>query len=257
MRPLTAVGCVVAWALANAGPAGAQPPALIGVRLGGYIQARETFAEPTGLSATLNRARLSADGSLPNHVTYRMLVELEAGATARAPGTVSLREAIIRWTSAPYALQLGQFKAPFSREYLIPVPALETADFSAVVDSLAPKYEIGAMAEYALPSFGVWAGVFNGEGQNAGFNRDSTVLVVTRCSVRPLPQVTVAANVARGGPDSTRYGADLSLEQSGFLWRGEIIGQRKRGRSRDDFGWYLLGACRILPWLITQLQVRF
>ena len=25
MRPLTAVGCVVAWALANAGPAGAQP----------------------------------------------------------------------------------------------------------------------------------------------------------------------------------------------------------------------------------------
>ena len=94
-------------------------------------------------------------------------------------------------------------------------------------------------------------------GGSARSLRPPTVLVVTRCSVRPLPQVTVAANVARGGPDSTRYGADLSLEQSGFLWRGEIIGQRKRGRSRDDFGWYLLGACRILPWLITQLQVRF
>ena len=90
--------------------------------------------------------------------------------------------------------------------------------------------------------------------QNAGLNRNSTVLFVARSSIRPLPLVTIAGNIARSGPDSTRYGTDLSLEQSGFLARGDVIGQRKRGSSRDDLGWYVLGACRVLPWL--QLLAR-
>ena len=170
-------------------------------------------------------------------------------ATARTAGGVSLREAIIRWSKNPVALQAGQFKSPFSREYLMPVPALETADFSAVVDSLAPKYEIGAMAEYVVPWFGLYAGAFNGEGQNAGLNRDSTVLAVARMSVRPLAQVTIAGHVARYSADSTRYGADLSLEHAGWLARGEVLGQRKRGRGRDDLGWYVLGAFRLRAWL--------
>src|SRR5437762_7390648 len=91
-------------------------------RLGGYVQVRETLTPGAGVSATLNRARLSADGALPSRFSYRMLVELEAGATARTPGTVSLREAIVRWSLAPWGLTLGQFKTPFSREYLLPVP---------------------------------------------------------------------------------------------------------------------------------------
>lgn len=193
-------------------------------RLSGYVQVRETLVSPTGLTATLNRARLSADGTLPDPISYRMLVEFQAGATARTAGGVSLREAIIRWAPAPVALQIGQFKSPFSREYLIAVPALETADFSAVVDSLAPKYEIGAMAEYVLPWFGAYAGIFNGEGQNAGLNRDSTLLAVARVSVRPIAQATVAGHVARYGADSSRYGADLALEQAGWLLRGEVLG---------------------------------
>jgi len=265
MRHLLAASSVLVWLVGIAVGAAAQepavapavnpispaapPPAAAGPRLGGYLQVRETFADATRLSATLNRARVSIDGPLPSRFSYRFLVEMEAGATARIPGTVSLREGIVRWSLAPLALQAGQFKTPFSREYLIPVPALETPDFSAVVDTLAPKYDIGLMGEVAVPLAGLAVGVFNGEGQNAGLNRDSTVLAVGRLTVRPVAQVTLAGHVARYSPDSSRYGGDVSLEQSGLFARGEVLGQRKRGRSRDDLGWYVLTTLRVLPWL--------
>ena len=83
-------------------------------------------------------------------------------------GSVSLREAIIRWTDGPLAISAGQYKTPFSREYLILVPVLETADLATVVDSLAPKYDVGLMGECVPgPRVSISAGVFNGEGQNA------------------------------------------------------------------------------------------
>ena len=230
-------------------PAAAQTTAPMPPRVGGYVQVRESYVEPTRLTATLNRARFSLDGSLPARFSYRFLVELEADAGPRTAGAVSLREAIARWSAAPYAIQAGQFKTPFSREYLIPVPALETPDFAAVVDTLAPKYDIGVMGEYSIPMLTLSAGVFNGEGQNAGLNRDSTVLAVARLGVRPLPQAILAGSLARYSADSLRYGADVTLEQSGVMVRGEVLGQRKRGRPRDDFGWYALATCRVVTWL--------
>ena len=170
MRILTAAFVIAA--VIPTSVAIAQAPVFPSSRLGGYVQVRETYIEPTGLTATLNRVRLSADGPLPNRFAYRVLVEFQAGATARTPALVSLREAIIRWQRGPWSAWGGQFKTPFSREYLIPVPQLETADFSAVVDTLAPKYDIGVMGEFTVPWFSLLAGVFNGEGQNAGLNRD-------------------------------------------------------------------------------------
>jgi hypothetical protein len=219
-------------------------------KLGGYLQFRETNVSPTGLSATLNRARISVDGMLPQRFSYRVLVEYEAATGARTPGTVSLREAYARWAYWPVAFTFGQNKVPFSREYLIPVTALETADLATVVDSLAPKYDIGVTGECALSTLGSFAiGVYNGEGQNASLNRDSTVLIVSRLVAHPVSQVTVAGNLASYSADSSRYGADLTLEQSGILLRGEFIGQRKTGRDRDDFGWYTLACFRATAWL--------
>lgn len=91
---LDGVGVMLLVALAcRAEAQGVQAP-----RVGGYIQARETAQERAGLSASLNRARFSIDGSLPSAFAYRLLVETEASAGVRAPATVSLREAIVRWT---------------------------------------------------------------------------------------------------------------------------------------------------------------
>src|SRR6185295_5791638 len=151
---------VVVSGLLAASPSRAQAP-----RFGGYISLREIAQEEVGLSASIHRARLSTDGSLPAHFAYRMLVEYEASAGRNLPAVVSLREAIIRWAPGSVALTAGQFKTPFSREYLLPVPVLETPDFAGVVDSLSPKYDVGVMAEYSTNTIGqVYLGVFNGEG---------------------------------------------------------------------------------------------
>lgn len=228
------------------------PPTFPAPKLGGYIQARETAQHDIGLTALLNRSRFSIDGSLPTNFTYRLLVELEASAGAKAPATVSLREAIARWSWNGGALTAGQFKTPFSREYLLPVPVLETADFAAVVDSLAPKYDVGAMAEYAFGPFAsVYAGVFNGEGQNATANRDSTVLGVARVVARPFAQLAVGASYARDGRDSLRWGVEGNVEEYGGVVRAEYITRHVKGRatSRDDRGWYVFGGYRVVPFV--------
>lgn len=246
---ISALGLLLNGSFALAAPPEIPPP-----RIGGYIQVREAWVEPTGLTATIHRARLSADGALPRDFSYRALVELESGATGRTAGSVSLREAYVRWSRSDIALQAGQFKTPFSAEYLVPVPALEVADLSAVVDSLAPKYDIGAMGEWSGAGLGFWLGVFNGEGQNAGLNRDSTVLLVARVQLRPLAGTMLAGSLARSGPDSLRYGGDVAWERGRGLLRAEWLGQWSRFRDRDDFGWSLLGGYRATPWL--QLVAR-
>jgi hypothetical protein len=221
-------------------------------KLGGYLQVKEVAHKDVGLTATLNRARVSIDGSLPAYFSYRFLVEMEAPATGTAQATVSLREAIARWALGGAAFQAGQFKVPFSREYLIPIPQLETPDFAAVVDSLAPKYDIGMMGEFAFGPYGqVYAGVFNGEGQNASANRDSIVMLVGRGVVRPLPQVTLGGNLTRDSKDSLRWGVETQLEQSGAFVRAEYITRHRRGRETrlDDRGWYVLGIDRVIPRL--------
>jgi hypothetical protein len=219
-------------------------------RLGGYVQAREIAQQEVGLTSVLNRARFSIDGSLPSRFAYRALVELEASAGAKSPATVSLREATVKWNPAPFTLTAGEFKTPFTREYLIPVPALELADLAVVIDSLAPKYDVGVMGEYALGAVAaVSAGVFNGEGANAIANRDSMVMLVGRIAARPIPQLGLGASATRDGPDSLRWGIDASATRDGVVVRAEYVTRHLRGRARDqdDFGWYVFEAMRVVP----------
>lgn len=226
-------------------------------KLGGYFQVRQIAQEHVGLTALLNRARFSIDGALPSRFAYRALIEMQASAGARLPATVSLREAIVRWSPAPFALTAGEFKTPFTREYLIPVPALELADLATVVDSLAPKYDVGVMGEVAYGGLASLSlGVFNGEGANAVANRDSTVMLVGRVTTRPIPQLALGASATHDGPDSLRWGAEASLQQSGVVVRSEYVTRHLRGRARgdDDFGWYVLESLRVTPRL--QLVAR-
>jgi hypothetical protein len=217
--------------------------------VGGFIQARETWQQPTRLSASVNRVRLIAEGSLPSRFSYRAMVSYEAG-VGRTPTGATLRDAYVRWNPAPWSVWVGQFKAPYSREFLTSITDIETVDRSAVVDTLAPKWEPGIMAQLQPgPPLTVSLGVFNGEGQNVNVNRDSTVLVVGRLALRPVAQLDLAGSLAAYGSDSTRYEADLSVGQAGMLLRAELVGQRRRGGSRDDLGWFVLAGYRVLPWM--------
>lgn len=233
-------------ALAQSGPA---------VRWSGYIQGRETYREGVGLSGSINRARLSAAGGGAKDVTWRVQGEFRTGSVGTGRASVSLQDAYVRYKPGAFGIQVGQFKTPFTREFITSLADIETADRATVVDSLAPKRDIGLMADYALGAVATAIlGVFNGEGQNVTSNADSSLLVVARVAGRPVPYVSLGLNVADYGGDSTRYGVDASLEYLGAVLRAEYITQRRDGIEIDDKGWYGLAAYRVVPWLQLVLK---
>ena len=252
MRAGAASWVILGSALASPLPAQTPAPGPA-VRFSGYLQGRETYQQGVGLTATLNRARLTTTGTLPGSIAWRLQGEFRTGSVGTGRASVSLQDAYVRWTRGGLGLQVGQFKTPFTREFLTPLPEVETADRSTVVDSLAPKRDIGLMADYAVGGRGTAAlGVFNGNGQNVTSNPDSNVLAIARVTYRPIPFLVLGANGAHyfAGADSTRYGVDLSIEAPWGIVRGEYVGQHRQGTSSgDDRGWYLLGAAPVQPWL--------
>jgi hypothetical protein len=225
------------------------------VRWSGYIQARETYREDVGLTGSINRARLSAAGGAVKDVTWRVQGEFRTGSVGTGRASVSLQDAYVRYKPGALGIQAGQFKTPFTREFITSLADIETADRSTVVDSLAPKRDIGIMLDYA---FGVVAtatlGVFNGEGQNLTANADSSLLMVARLTGRPVSYVNLGVNLADFGGDSTRYGVDLSLDYMGATLKGEYLTQRRDEIEVGDKGWYGLAAYRVVPWLQVVLK---
>jgi hypothetical protein len=232
--------------------ASAQAPAskAPSVKLGGYIQGRETYQKDVGLVATINRARLAVTGGVAGNVSWKIQGEFRTGNVGTGRASVSLQDAYVRWTHDALGVQLGQFKTPFTREFLTSLAEVETADRATVVDSLAPKRDIGVLADYALGRATISAGIFNGEGQNVTANSDSSALGVARVAYRPIPYLVLGANVARYFADSTRYGVDASVEAPWVILRGEYVGQhRDLLDTADDKGWYAVAAAPVRPWL--------
>jgi hypothetical protein len=225
------------------------------VRFSGYLQARETYRDEVGFTGSINRARLTAYGTAATDVTWRLQGEFRTGSVGTGKASVSLQDAYARFKTGDLGIQAGQFKTPFTREFITSLADVETADRSVVVDSIAPKRDIGIMADYAIGVASTLSlGLFNGEGQNLTANTDSTLLWVGRATLRPVPYLTLGANVALYGSDSTRYGADLSLEYLGAALEAEYIGQHRDGGDLDDKGWYGQASYRVLPWV--QLVVK-
>lgn len=108
-------------------------------KIGGYVIVRERWAEHASVTATLHRVRSSIDGTLPHGFGYRLLIEYQAATGPRTAAAVSLRDAVVRWARGPVSLSAGQFKTPFSREYLASITVVETAERAVVVDTLARR----------------------------------------------------------------------------------------------------------------------
>jgi hypothetical protein len=187
-------------------------------------------------------------GALNRGFSYKFQAEFRTGNVGTGKASVSLTDAYIRWAHQELGVQVGQFKTPFAREYLISIAELESLDFSTVVDSLAPKRDIGIMVDIkAGQQLSLSVGAFNGDGLNVTANRDSTVLGVARATFRPIPALLVGANVARYFGDSTRYGADVSLETARVLARGEWIAQQRDSLGgTSDRGWLALAGYKVI-----------
>src|SRR5262249_60101973 len=124
---------------APASPTPSASPTISPPKVTGYVQARATVERKIGLTATVNRVRLGADGSLPNRFTYRVMVEYEASGTVRTAAVVSLRDAYIPWTRDWLAVQAGQVKTPFSRNLVTHPPPPQTTAPPAAAGTPPPK----------------------------------------------------------------------------------------------------------------------
>jgi hypothetical protein len=100
----------VAQSSSNSSP----PP----VKLSGYIQGRETYQENVGLTASINRARLAVSGSLIGGISWRIQGEFRTGNVGTGRASVALQDAYVRWARKELGVQLGQFKTPFTREFI-------------------------------------------------------------------------------------------------------------------------------------------
>ena len=231
-----------------AAPAAKPAPASSGVKISGYLQARETWQKDIGLTGSINRARLTATGGIATDFTWRVQGEFRTGNVGAGRASVRLTDGYIRWKRKDLGIQVGQYKTPFTREYMTSLAELETADRSAAVDSLAPKRDLGIMADYEIrKKVTLYAGLFNGEGENTTANRDSTLLGVARVAVRPIPDVSVGGNVARYFGDSTRFGADVNYEGPRITVRGEVVAQaRDSAGGKHDYGWFALGGVKVI-----------
>jgi hypothetical protein len=240
---------LIAGSAAGQEQAAAPKPVVSPPKISGYLQARETWQENVGLTGSINRARLTAAGTVASDFSWRLSGEFRTGNVGNGKATVALQDAYVRWAHQGFAILAGQYKTPFTREYVTGLPDLESADRSTVVDSLAPKRDIGLMGEYAFRKQATLSvGVFNGNGQNVTSNPDSSLLGVARLVVKPIPRFALGANVARYFGDSTRYGADANYEDTRLVLRGEYVAQTRDSLGGDaDDGFVVLGGVKPDP----------
>jgi hypothetical protein len=85
------------------------------------------------------------------------------------------------------AFNVGQFKAPFSRQTLVSDSRLQLVE-KAQITTIAPDRQVGVSATATLPYAELSLGVFNGEGKNVVDNQDENFEYVGRVTVRPLDE---------------------------------------------------------------------
>jgi hypothetical protein len=206
------------------------------VNFTGYLSVRETIRHDSSTFA-VNRARLTLQVLPATFVVLRVQSDLAAlGRTAgdTVPGFV-LTDAYVQ-LSAPNSwrvpagvrptLILGQFRTPFSLEYLTSFSLLQTADRSKVVNTIATRRDIGLMVHLAFSGRATLAGgLVNGEGPNAIRNANGKQLAAGRLTLCPVTTVAIAGKWAGEGADH-RWGYDARWIRHRLLLEGERIERR-------------------------------
>lgn len=237
--------------------------------LSGYVSVRMTHTDgATGF--LLNRGRLTVQVGPKPFFGIKIQGDFSGAQTGRlrSDSTVAgftLTDAYVelappsKWSPAGSvlaqlhpAIVAGQFKTPYSLEYLTSFATLKTADRSQAVDRLSQKRDIGAMAQVGWGRFATLAGaVVNGEGANATSNSDKKQMLMSRLTITPIPILELSAKILNEGPDHA-WGYDGRVLWRALTVEGEGI-YRKRPTSGtvyvDAGGGYALVAYKVLPWL--------
>lgn len=225
---------------------GLEMPRISGFVQGMYQANLSDEGELKDNTLRMRRVRLSVDGNLSKTVSYKI-----QGDFTRSPMLV---DAFIKYKPCrEFAIQLGQFKTPFTIESPINPVNLEIFDYGEAVQQLggykdvcgvgALGRDLGLMAtgslfpvegeegyKYSIVDYSI--GVFNGNGANQLDNNNSKDLV-GRLDVHPgLKEITLSGSYYYGkytkdeNIDCTRnrWAAGAQYNDGKFLLRGEYIG---------------------------------
>jgi len=218
------------------------------VTVGGYLQPQVRARQDSVVGDDqdgfrFRRGRLTARGERDtDDVTLGVTIEVElTPEVTLLDGYVSAGGKLPK--DGSWKVDLGQVKAPFSRQALLSDSALQFVEKAEIV-SLAPDRQIGGRARVTLPGVpfvNLWGGIFNGEGRNQIRNIDQNFLWVGRLEVRPIgrdaplaeggfvDQVTIGGGVTRNTIDIgdglekvTSYGGDASAAWHGISAAAEL-----------------------------------
>lgn len=204
------------------------------VNVNGYLQTRYDAVENGDDEASINRARLNFWGSAAERVSYNILVD---AVTDQVLWDAHIDiDAIER-----LKVKVGQFKTPFSHEYLTCSSMLDTIERSNSVDRLSSKYDIGMQVEGDLSPVKCIVGVFNGEGKNVRDRNDQKDYVERlELVLSPDAQVGVSAYQGKKGTqldDIKRLGGNFVLAHEPISIKGEYISIDDNDVDKD--GYYL------------------
>jgi hypothetical protein len=229
----------------------------------GYLSVRQTLRDDTS-TFSINRARITAH-VLP--VPFAALrVQADFSAIGRSSGdtvpafaltdayvVLSLPDSLGRAARLLQpTLAVGQFRTPFSLEYLTPFAVLLTANRSQPVERLSTRRDIGVLGQVRFARFAALsAAVVNGEGPNRTSNTDGKEMTVGRLTLFPAPRLALSGKWLSHSGDH-RWGYDARWIGARVIIEGEAIkqrGPRRRGATLHDGGGYVLFAYTLLTWL--------
>jgi phosphate-selective porin O/P len=232
------------------------------VSFGGLLILRHTQRNDTGTSIIRN-ARFTAQGKLRPTLLLKLQADFAAAGKTSGDSTVNgfaVTDAFFQFAGRDTtpsmgrlypAILAGQFKVPFSLEYLTPVGRLLTANRSQVVDRLSIKRDIGAMTKLDWAHVvSLYGAVMSGEGQNSRANTNGAQLAVARLAVQPYAMLSIGGKLAADRGDHLS-GYDVRWTPGEAVVEGEVITRRRSDPAAplDGSGGYAAIAYRVLPWL--------
>jgi phosphate-selective porin len=164
-------------------------------------------------------------------------------------------------------VDVGQFKAPFSSEYLTSDPQLDFVNRSQATINYSPKRQIGFQFRGNIVDelVSVTGGMFNGNGINTT-NDDDKFMYVGRVVITPaigeIAKLSISGNAAYNQVatdafegDRITAGGDLKLTVNDFMFYGEIIVENSKPDSGNTLnnlgyqvtaGYYLCKSIQVL-----------
>lgn len=250
-------------------PAGKESRLLVG----GFVQAQAESGDRVDTRfgdendrVFLRRARLTLQGSFPEHFEFKAEVDAAGGLGSATGVRAQATDVYVQWSRYKFAqIRAGQFKTPYGYEQIFSDTRTLTVERTLVSDRIALGRGIGVQVAGDAGPVSYAVGAFNGNGTNLTTNDDEGFLTVARLSATPwkrgdndrwsiglngftgedhaapaAPELGFTGNTFAGTRDA--WGADTQLITGKLELWGELLratyDPAAPGPSRELNGWY-------------------